>query len=79
MQLSETRLECWYKRVEIISRLPGSYSFGDLKSILFLEKLNQARQASDTRNAAALVSETKPLAIEFRAAPVSELRMAMLC
>ena len=77
MQLSETRMECWYKRVEVISRLPDSHSFEGLKSILFQRKLNQAAQASDTRNAAALVSETKPLAIEFRAAPVSKLRMAI--
>ena len=48
-----------------------------MKSILFPKKVNQAPQASDTRNAAALVSETKPLAIEFRAAPVSKLRMAI--
>ena len=77
MQLPETRLECWYKGVEVISRLSGSHSFEALKSILFPKKVNQAPQASDTRNAAALVSETKPLAIEFRAAPVSELRMAI--
>ena len=64
------------KRVEVISRLPGSHSFEALKSILFPMKVNQAPKASDTRNAA-LVSETKPLAIEFRATPVSKLRMAI--
>ena len=76
LKFSEPRLECWYERVEVVSRLPGSHSFEGLKSILFPRKVNQAPQASDTRNAAALVSETKPQAIEIRAAPVSELRMA---
>ena len=62
----------WKSSVDYLVRIVS----GNSKSILFPRKLNQAAQASDTRNAAALVSETKPLAI-FRAAPVSELRMAI--
>ena len=63
----------WKSSVDYLVRIVS----GNSKSILFPRKLNQAAQASDTRNAAALVSETKPLAIEFRAAPVSKLRMAI--
>ena len=63
----------WKSSVDYLVRIVS----GNSKSILFPRKLNQAPQASDTRNAAALVSETKPLAIEFRAAPVSKLRMAI--
>ena len=38
-ELSETRLECWYIRVEVISRLPGSYSFGQFKIYTIAEEI----------------------------------------